>query len=152
MPSGSSPKRERQYGHVKESALERGYEEDAAEELAARTVNKARARSGEAKTVSRSSIDDISSGRRGGLRSHGGPKGPTRAQLYGEARRRNIKGRSSMNKAELQTALGRVRTSVAPSDDTRDQRPRSDGTSGPEAKVARRARVGLTAEVRGSHT
>jgi hypothetical protein len=105
MPRGSSPKRERQYEHIKDSARERGYGEDRAEEIAARTVNKERARHGESKTASRSSLDDISSSRRGGLRSHGGPKGPTYDQLYNEARQRGVKGRSSMNKAQLEKAL-----------------------------------------------
>ena len=80
---------------------------DEAEEIAARTVNKERARSGEAREKSRTSTDDISSGRRGGLRSHRGPGGRTRDQLYAEARKKNIKGRSSMNKAELEKAVGR---------------------------------------------
>jgi hypothetical protein len=80
--------------------------EDVAEEIAARTVNKERARSGEAETSSRSSTDDISSGRRGGLRSHRGPGGPTYDQLYNEARQRGIKGRSRMNKRELARAVG----------------------------------------------
>jgi hypothetical protein len=105
MPRGSSPKRERQYEHIKDNAEDRGYSEGRAEEIASRTVNKARARSGEARTASRSSIDDISSSRRGGLRSHGGPKGPTFEQLYNEARERGIKGRSAMNKSQLQKAL-----------------------------------------------
>jgi hypothetical protein len=78
-----------------------------AEEIAARTVNKERARRGEAKTASRTSTDDISSGRRGGLRSHRGSGGRTRDQLYDEARRRNISGRSKMNKAQLERAVGR---------------------------------------------
>ncbi|MEU9080710.1 plasmid stabilization protein [Kitasatospora sp. NPDC004745] len=107
MPRGSSPKRERQYEHIKESALDRGESEDRAEEIAARTVNKERARHGESKTASRSSTHDISSGRRGGLRSHQGAQGPTYDQLYNEARQRNIKGRSKMNKRELAHALGR---------------------------------------------
>ena len=107
MPSGSSPKRERQYEHIKDSAKERGESTERAEEIAARTVNKERARSGEARTASRTSIQDISSSRRGGLRSHRGAGGPTYEQLYAEARRRNIKGRSSMNKAQLTHALGR---------------------------------------------
>ncbi len=107
MPRGSSPKRERQYEHIKESAKERGESTKRAEDLAARTVNKERARSGEAKTTSRSSTQDISSGRRGGLRSHRGAGGPTKAQLYAEARRRGIKGRSSMTKAQLARAVGR---------------------------------------------
>ena len=108
MPQRSwSSKRERQYEHIKESAKERGQSEDAAEEIAARTVNKERARSGEAATSSELSRKDISSGRRGGLRSHRGSGGRTRDQLYEEAKRRNIKGRSSMTKAELERAVGR---------------------------------------------
>ncbi|MFJ8159536.1 plasmid stabilization protein [Streptomyces sp. NPDC096136] len=107
MPRGSSPKRERQYEHIKDSALDRGESEKRAEEIAARTVNKERARSGESKTASRSSIDDMSSSRRGGQRSHSGSRGPTKDQLYNEARERNIKGRSQMDKAELKEALGR---------------------------------------------
>ncbi|MFI9270951.1 plasmid stabilization protein [Kitasatospora sp. NPDC052896] len=107
MPRGASPKRERQYEHIKESLLERGAQEDRAEEIAARTVNKERARHGESKTASRTSVDDISSGRRGGLRSHQGAQGPTYDQLYNEARQRNIKGRSKMNKRQLAGALGR---------------------------------------------
>jgi hypothetical protein len=102
-----SKKRERQYEHVKEGLEERGRSEDEAEEIAARTVNKERARSGEAKQKSRTSTDDISSSRRGGLRSHSGPGGRTRDQLYEEAKRKNIKGRSSMTKAELEKAVGR---------------------------------------------
>jgi hypothetical protein len=107
MPRGASPKRERQYKHIKASAEQRGENPKRAEEIAARTVNKERARSGEAQTASRTSIQDISSSRRGGLRSHSGAAGPTYEQLYAEARRRNIKGRSSMNKAQLARALGR---------------------------------------------
>jgi hypothetical protein len=102
-----STKRERQYEHVKESAEQRGTPESTAEEIAARTVNKERARTGEAATSSPLSRSDISSGRRGGLRSHQGPGGRTRDQLYQEARRRNIRGRSSMTKAELERAVGR---------------------------------------------
>ena len=102
-----SDKRERQYDHIKEGLLERGEDEDDAEEIAARTVNKERARSGEADQSSRSSTDDISSGRRGGLRSHRGPGGRTYDQLYSEARRKNLKGRSKMNKAQLERALSR---------------------------------------------
>jgi len=107
MPAGSSPKRERQYKHVKASAKKRGASTDRAEEIAARTVNKERARSGEAKTASRSSVDDMSSSRRGGKRSHSGAAGRTRAQLYNEAKKRNIKGRSTMTKAQLEKALSR---------------------------------------------
>jgi len=108
MPQGAwSDKRERQYGHIKEGLRERGEDEDTAEEIAARTVNKERARAGEAKESSRTSTDDISSGRRGGLRSHRGPGGRTRDQLYNEARDKGIKGRSKMSKAELERAVGR---------------------------------------------
>ena len=100
-------KRARQYEHIKDSLEERGRSEDEAEEIAARTVNKERARSGEARTSSRLSREDISSSRRGGLRSHRkGPRGRTRDQLYEEAKRRNIHGRSKMSKAELKQALG----------------------------------------------
>ena len=106
MPSGSSPKRERQYEHIKDSAKKRGADEKRAKEIAARTVNKERARSGESKTASRSSIHNKSSAKRGGQRSHKGAGGPTYDQLYNQAKQRNIKGRSSMNKAELQRALG----------------------------------------------
>ena len=102
-----SAKRERQYEHIKEGLRERGRSEDTAEEIAARTVNKERARAGEAKEKSRSSTHDISSGRRGGLRSHSGSKGRTKEQLYNEAKQKNIKGRSSMSKAELAKAVGR---------------------------------------------
>ncbi|MEV0646694.1 plasmid stabilization protein [Phytomonospora sp. NPDC050363] len=107
MPRGQwSDKRERQYEHVKESQLDAGRSADRAEEIAARTVNKERARAGEAKESSRLSRTDISSSRRGGLRSHSGPGGRTRDQLYEEARRKNIEGRSKMNKAELARAVG----------------------------------------------
>jgi plasmid stabilization system protein ParE len=99
-----SPKRERQYEHIKEGLEERGTSEDTAEEIAARTVNKERARAGEAKEASRTSIDDISSGRRGGLRSHSGSGGRTYDQLRSEAADRGIKGRSTMSKAELERA------------------------------------------------
>jgi hypothetical protein len=108
MPRGPwSRKRERQYDHIKEGLRERGESEDKAEEIAARTVNKERARAGEAKESSRTSTEDISSGRRGGLRSHKGPGGRTRDQLYAEAKRKNIKGRSKMSKAQLERAVGR---------------------------------------------
>ncbi|MFE6816285.1 plasmid stabilization protein [Streptomyces sp. NPDC057677] len=106
MPRGSSPKRERQYEHIKESAERRGESEKRAEEIAARTVNKERARHGESRTASRLSLEDMSSGERGGLRSHSGARGRTYDQLYEEAKRRNIEGRSKMNKAQLQRALG----------------------------------------------
>jgi len=104
-----SKKRERQYEHIKEGLEERGRPDDVAEEIAARTVNKERARAGEAKTASRSSVEDISSGRRGGLRSHHGPAGRTFEQLYNEARDRGIEGRSKMSKAQLERALSRGR-------------------------------------------
>ena len=102
-----SKKRERQYEHIKEGLEDQGRDEDTAEEIAARTVNKERARAGEAEQSSRTSTEDISSGRRGGLRSHQGPGGRTRDQLYEEAKSKNIKGRSKMNKAELEKAVGR---------------------------------------------
>ncbi len=102
-----SKKRERQYEHVKEGLEDRGRSEQTAEQIAARTVNKERARSGEARESSRTSTDDISSSRRGGLRSHTGPGGRTKAQLYEEAKRQNVQGRSSMSKAELERAVGR---------------------------------------------
>ena len=102
-----SAKRERQYDHIKDGLLDRGEDEDTAEEIAARTVNKERARAGESKTASKSSTEDISSGRRGGLRSHRGAGGRTYDQLYNEAKQQNISGRSKMNKAELQRAVDR---------------------------------------------
>jgi len=102
-----SKKRERQYEHIKEGVLERGEDEDTAEEIAARTVNKERARAGEARESSRTSTKDISSGRRGGLRSHKGAGGRTRDQLYNEAKEKNISGRSKMTKAQLERAVGR---------------------------------------------
>jgi hypothetical protein len=107
-PRGVKPgtKRARQYEHIKDGVLDRGAGEDRAEEIAARTVNKERARSGESDTRSRSSIRDMSSGRRGGQRSGTNrPKGRTRDQLYNEARRLGVEGRSKMNKAELQRAV-----------------------------------------------
>jgi hypothetical protein len=100
-------KRERQYEHIKEGLLDRGEDEDTAEEIAARTVNKERARSGEAEQSSKTSTDDISSGRRGGLRSHRGAGGRTYKQLYAEAKKKNVAGRSKMTKAELQRAVDR---------------------------------------------
>ncbi|MDQ0584606.1 plasmid stabilization protein [Streptomyces rishiriensis] len=106
MPRGSSPKRERQYEHIKESAQDRGESAGRAKEIAARTVNKERARSGESKTASRTSTQDMSSGKRGGQRSGKGSQGPTYDQLYEEAKRRGVKGRSDMNKSQLQRALG----------------------------------------------
>jgi hypothetical protein len=108
MPQqGWSAKRERQYEHIKEGLLEGGRSEDKAEEIAARTVNKERARSGEARTASRTSLDDMSSSRRGGLRSHTGSEGRTYDQLRNEAREQGIKGRSRMTKAELLRAVDR---------------------------------------------
>ena len=100
-------KRERQYKHIKEGLEEHGRGENVAEEIAARTVNKERARAGEARRSSRTSTKDISSGRRGGLRSHAGSGGRTRDQLYAEARRKGIRGRSTMSKADLARAVGR---------------------------------------------
>jgi hypothetical protein len=103
-----SRKRERQYEHIKSSVKKRGGSTKKAKEIAARTVNKERARTGESRTRSRSSVRDMSSGRRGGLRSGTRrQKGQTREQLYNEARRRGIKGRSRMTKAQLQRAVNR---------------------------------------------
>ena len=102
-----SPKRERQYEHIKEGLLERGETEDTAEEIAARTVNKERAQAGEAREASRTSTDDLSPGRRGGLRSHKGPGGRTYRQLYAEAKHKGIRGRSKMTKAQLKRAVDR---------------------------------------------
>jgi hypothetical protein len=103
-----SDKRERQYEHIEEGLEERGAPKERAKEIAARTVNKERARSGEAKTASRSSTRDMSSGRRGGLRSGTNrPKGRTKEQLYNEAKRMGIEGRSRMSKRELQQAVDR---------------------------------------------
>jgi hypothetical protein len=102
-----SKKRERQYEHIKSGLEKRGESEDTAQEIAARTVNKERARAGEAEQASPSSTKDISSGRRGGLRSHKGPGGRTKAQLYNEAKERGIRGRSKMSKAQLERAVGR---------------------------------------------
>ena len=107
MPRAWSDKRERQYEHIKEGLEERGRSEDTAEEIAARTVNKERARAGEAKESSRTATDDISSGRRGGLRSHRGSGGRTRDQLYEEAKHKGIEGRSKMSKRQLEEAVGR---------------------------------------------
>lgn len=100
-----SAKRKRQYEHIKDSLTDRGRDDGTAEEIAARTVNKERARHGESRTASRTSTEDISSGRRGGLRSHQGPGGRTKAQLYAEATSAGIRGRSRMTKAELERAL-----------------------------------------------
>ena len=105
-----SDKRERQYEHIKDSLEDRGRSEDLAEEIAARTVNKERARSGESRESSRLSREDISSGRRGGIRANRkGPRGRTKAQLYEEAKDLGVKGRSTMTKAELQRAVSRKR-------------------------------------------
>ena len=101
-----SSRRGRQYEHIRESERRSGASETRAEEVAARTVNKERARSGESRTASPSSIKDISSGRRGGRRSGGaGPRGRTRDQLYNEARRLGIDGRSKMDKDQLKRAV-----------------------------------------------
>jgi hypothetical protein len=102
-----SAKRERQYEHIKESQKDQGRSEERAREIAARTVNKERARSGESEQASRSSTRDISSGRRGGQRSGRGPGGRTYEQLYNEAKNKGVKGRSRMNKAQLERAVGR---------------------------------------------
>ena len=102
-----SNKRERQYEHVKDNAKKRGASTKRAKEIAARTVNKERARSGEARQRSRSSVRDMSSSRRGGLRSRSGPGGQTKEQLYNQAKRLNIKGRSKMNKRQLLAAVNR---------------------------------------------
>lgn len=107
MPRSWSSKRERQYEHIKDGLIDRGEKVDTAEEIAARTVNKERARSGESASASRSSTQDIGSSRRGGLRSHRGRGGRTYRQLYEEARRKNVQGRSSMTKEQLERALGR---------------------------------------------
>lgn len=106
MPQKSwSAKRERQYTHIKASLLESGKPEALAQEIAARVVNKERAQHGESVTASASSINDMSASRRGGLRSHRGPQGRTLMQLRNEARQRGLKGRSAMNKAQLEAAL-----------------------------------------------
>ena len=102
-----SNKRERQYDHIKQGLKKRGKSEGVAEEIAARTVNKERARHGESRTASRTSIEDASSSHRGGKRSHSGEGGRTVAQLYNEAKSKGIKGRSRMNKAQLLKAVGR---------------------------------------------
>ena len=101
-----SAKRERQYVHIKDSLLDQGKPEPLAEEIAARVVNKERAQHGESVTASASSLDDMPAGRRGGLRSHSCAGGRTLMQLRNEARQRGLKGRSSMNKAQLEKALG----------------------------------------------
>lgn len=107
MPQSAwSEKRERQYQHIEEGLEDRGRSAKVAREIAARTVNKERARAGESQESSDISTKDISSGRRGGLRSHQGSGGRTRDQLYEEAKRRHIKGRSKMTKGQLESALG----------------------------------------------
>nr|WP_315426563.1 plasmid stabilization protein [uncultured Albidiferax sp.] len=105
MPKAWSAKRERQYAHIKDSLLERGKPEPLAEEIAARVVNKERAQHGESKEASTSSLNDMPASRRGGLRSHKGAGGRTLLQLRNEARQRGLKGRSKMNKAQLEQAL-----------------------------------------------
>lgn len=108
MPRNTwSAKRERQYEHIKDSLREHGRSDKLAEEIAARTVNKERARHGESQRASASSLNDLSSGRRGGLRSHTGAGGRTLAQLRNEATKRGVKGRARMNKAQLEAALAR---------------------------------------------
>jgi hypothetical protein len=108
MPAGSSKKRERQYEHIKQSAEDRGESTSRAKEIAAHTVNKERARSGESKSASKTSTrDPKSASQRGGQRSHSGAQGPTKDQLYEEAKKRDIHGRSSMSKQQLKNALGR---------------------------------------------
>ncbi len=102
-----SDKRERQYEHIKESVLKRGEDEETAQEIAARTVNKERAQHGEAKEASAQTLKDTPAPVRGGKRSHHGPQGRTRDQLYEEAKRKGISGRSSMSKEELEKAVGR---------------------------------------------
>ncbi|UQA96800.1 plasmid stabilization protein [Streptomyces halobius] len=108
MPAGSNKKRERQYEHVKASAQDRGESTKRAKEIASRTVQKERARSDESRTSSRVSTQDPKSApQRGGERSHRGAQGPTKDQLYEEARKRNIHGRSDMSKEQLRNALGK---------------------------------------------
>ncbi|WP_394781541.1 plasmid stabilization protein [Undibacterium sp.] len=102
-----SDKRERQYQHIKDSVKERGGSTGRAEEIAARTVNKERAQQGESKTASKSSVNDVSPSHRGGKRSHSGAAGRTYAQLYNEAKDKGIKGRSSMNKEQLESAVNK---------------------------------------------
>jgi hypothetical protein len=108
MPAGSSPKRERQYEHIKEGAESRGASEKRAEEIAARTVNKERARSGEARQAGKTSTRDPKSApQRGGERSGSGSGSLTRDQLYAEAKKKGVEGRSTMNKAQLRKAVGK---------------------------------------------
>lgn len=105
MPKTWSDKRERQYEHIKEGLEERGKSKSVAKEIAARTVNKERAQHGEAKQASRSSVEDMPAGQRGGLHSHSGERGRTYEQLYREAQEKGLKGRSTMSKAELEKRL-----------------------------------------------
>lgn len=107
MPQAWSKKRERQYEAIERSLEDQGRSEQTAKQIAARTVNKNRAQAGEAKRASKTSTQDISPSRRGGLRSHSGAQGRTKDQLYAEARKKNIKGRSTMTKAQLEKAVGR---------------------------------------------
>lgn len=107
MPKAWSDKRERQYEHIKQGLEDKGRSADTARKIAARTVNKERARSGESEQASRTSTEDISSSHRGGLRSHRGAGGRTKQQLYEEAKRKGVKGRSKMNKAQLEKEVGR---------------------------------------------
>ena len=107
MPKAWSAKRERQYEHIKDGLLDSGRSKDKAEEIAARTVNKERAQAGEAKTSSKLSREDMPASKRGGQRSHSGSGGRTKEQLYNEAKRMNVEGRSSMSKAELERAVDR---------------------------------------------
>jgi hypothetical protein len=109
MPAGSSAKRERQYEHIKEGQREQGASKGRAKEIAARTVNKERAQAGESRRASRTSTQDKPAPVRGGHRSGKrlGPGGPTRDQLYNEARQKGVEGRSKMNKDELARAVGR---------------------------------------------
>lgn len=105
MPEAWSAKRERQYQHIKDSQRDKGVSEDEAEEIAARTVNKTRAQEGESEEASRTSLDDKSPSERGGERSHSGAKGRTKEQLYQDARRQGVEGRSTMDKDELEDAV-----------------------------------------------
>lgn len=105
MPEAWSAKRERQFQHIKDSQLDKGVPEDEAEEIAARTVNKTRAQEGESEEASRTSLEDKSPSERGGERSHSGAKGRTKEQLYQDARRQGVEGRSTMTKDELEDAL-----------------------------------------------
>ncbi|WP_280362253.1 plasmid stabilization protein [Nocardia wallacei] len=107
MPKEWTAKQEREYEHIKDSEQSRGASTSRSKEIAARTVNKNRAQSGQSRTASKSSVRDKSPQRRGGQRSHSGPGGPTRDQLYNEARQRGISGRSKMTKKELASALGK---------------------------------------------